>query len=143
METNPGTYNIFTELYVCPVQMYCTRTQTSTTQQFHQTHHHTTLIQVCVKLVFNMSALRFQNYYMSVKLEFNTLLPIAREGNVFRGVCQSFCSRETGKPPPTSGGRTHPWRQTHPVLKSSGVVATVVVGTPLTGMHSCRNCYLS
>ena len=39
-------------------------------------------------------------------------LPTAREGNVFRSVCQSFCSRgEGGRPPPF-------WRHPPPIINT-------------------------
>ena len=59
-----------------------------------------------------------------------SLLPTAMEGNLSRGVCQSFCSRErAARAAPPLGGRP-PWYW-------QLVAATPAGGTHTTGMHSC------
>ena len=63
-------------------------------------------------------------------------LPTAREGNVFRSVCQSFCSQgggglPSGQRPQTD--RDPPGQRSPPPPP----VATAAVNTHPTGMHSC------
>ena len=67
------------------------------------------------------------------------LLPTAREGNIFRGICQSFCSQGVSGPSPSSGQRIP--RKKPPLDRDPRnwhlVAATAAVGMHPTGMHSC------
>ena len=71
---------------------------------------------------------------------FQTLLLTAREGNVFRGVCHSFCSLGGGSASRERGVCLHrgSGQSPHPPFWCwHPVAATAAISTHPTGMHSC------
>ena len=73
---------------------------------------------------------------------YGMLLPTAREDNVFRSICQSFCSQGGGGLPSGQRSQTDrdPLGQTPQLDRDpplDRVAVTAVVNTHPTGMHSC------